>query len=255
MVIPNNRPPIIAVFGGNGVRQDVLDLARSIGSGRIAARGGIVLTGGDGKVTGQVKNDAIYGARSHGGWWIGVPKGRGGAPSQELDGQGLVLKPEMGHQRNFLEAWICDAAIVLQGEAGTVSELVSALCLNKPVLLIGETWMNDWPNVYRLFEEGEMDVSLKVEVITEAVAKLDQLVGPMAHHVRKLVTADRLTTTTWCRYAGSAEGIIAVDQWLTAFSGAAGTGDFPEVEGFEELEHAYAEWQGLEYSHSPGNAP
>jgi uncharacterized protein (TIGR00725 family) len=251
MVIIDNRPPIIAVFGGNRVRQDALDLARSIG-GRIAARGGIVLTGGDGKVTGQVKNDAIIGARSHGGSWIGVLNGHGATPSHKLDGLGLVLKPKMGHQRNFLEAWICDSAIVLPGGPGTVSELVSALCLNKPVLLIGETWMNDWPNVCRLFEEGEIGVALKSEIITKAIAKLDQQTGPMAHYVRKFITVDRLTTDTLCHYAGNAEGINAVDHWLTALSGVTGTGDFPEVEGFEQLEQAYAEWQGFGQSHSPG---
>jgi predicted Rossmann-fold nucleotide-binding protein len=49
----------------------------------------------------------------------------------------MVVHPAMGEQRNFFEALLCDAAVVLPGGSGAISEAVSMLCLGKPVLLGG----------------------------------------------------------------------------------------------------------------------
>lgn len=38
-----------------------------------------------------------------------------------------------------------DAALVLQGDAGTISEAVATLCLQKPVVFIGRYWAEESP--------------------------------------------------------------------------------------------------------------
>jgi predicted Rossmann-fold nucleotide-binding protein len=58
----------------------------------------------------------------------------------------------MGHQRNFLEALLCDAAVVFEGKEGTISEAVGTLCLGKPVLLWANGWTEDRPATYQLLK-------------------------------------------------------------------------------------------------------
>ncbi len=49
----------------------------------------------------------------------------------------MVLRPGVGHRRNFLLACLCDVAVVLPGEQGTAAELVFALALGRRVATVG----------------------------------------------------------------------------------------------------------------------
>jgi predicted Rossmann-fold nucleotide-binding protein len=155
-----------------GVSEEVLLLARCVGS-EAATKGFIVLTGGTVKSQEPLKpqespkavkdaalkgvEDAVSkGAAS--GDWIGVLQ-EGNCPGSKRDGNCAGFKPEdkggviysdMGNQRNFLEACLCDAAIVLEGAEGTISEAVSALCLGKPVLLCRRTPTEDRSATYQV---------------------------------------------------------------------------------------------------------
>ena len=166
------RPRIIAVFGSSKkVPDEVLRLARCAGS-EAATQGFIVLTGGtmEAQEPVKVKNAALKGvedAVSKGsasdGNWIGVLQ-EGNRPGSKRDGNcadfksegnSCVIYSDMGNQRNFLEACLCDAAIVLGGAEGTISEAVSTLCLGKPVLLCGRTPVRHRSATYQLPEEQE----------------------------------------------------------------------------------------------------
>ena len=123
---------IVAVFGGNKVPNDVIELVHWVGA-KMAARGFIVLTGGmmrcDDKAQKKVKYAAIC-STAPDGRWIGVLNQRPNGPcGAKPERNGIVASPRMDDQRNFLEASLCDAAVALKGGDGTVSEAVSVLCL------------------------------------------------------------------------------------------------------------------------------
>lgn len=131
---------IVAVFGGS-VPTAILTLAEEIGR-EIGRRGEILLTGGEGPgaVDPQtVKNRAINGAVSASSPWIGIARKRHskGYPKPPF---GFQIESPLDHRRNYLEALMCDTAIVLMGDTGTRSELGCALALRKPVVLVGEKW-------------------------------------------------------------------------------------------------------------------
>jgi uncharacterized protein (TIGR00725 family) len=234
-----DRPRIVAVFGGNAVGRDVLQLAARVGAS-IAEHGAIVLTGGDGRSRGEVKQEAIAGARRRGSW-IGVLNGRGGAARYETTERGFLLDARMGHQRNLLEAALCDAAVVLEGGDGTVSELVGCLCLHKPVLLVGESWAGTWPGLVASFQDPSAggDTARLVQV---ARRRLDPRNGPMAAHVRSLVGAERVTTTSWCRYADLAEARTAAGEWLASLAETPRDGALPGIEHLDAVREPYVEW-------------
>ncbi|NKK70072.1 hypothetical protein GFM13_06635 [Rhizobium leguminosarum bv. viciae] len=131
----NIRPPIVAVFGSKDFRSH----AASLG-GQIARAGAILLTGGDGRDDGSVKNAAISGAKAAGGRWIGVHRHTRDDglldPTLKRQKTGLILRPGLGHRRNFLEACLCDVAIALKGGKGTVSEVAACVFLSRPVILV-----------------------------------------------------------------------------------------------------------------------
>jgi len=140
--------PIIAIFGGSGLKgQDAKtarDAAVALGQ-RIVASGGIVLSAGTEAHGDAVKNGAIDGA---GASWIGVSpdaESSGRVCATQKDG-GIVLWTNLGHARNRLEAELCHGAICLTGERGTLSEAVFALALGKPVALWGFRPMAELPH-------------------------------------------------------------------------------------------------------------
>ena len=57
---------------------------------------------------------------------------------------GFQIEVNLGHKRNYLEAVMCDAAVVLRGEKGTASELASALSLGRPVVIVGTVCGDTW---------------------------------------------------------------------------------------------------------------
>jgi hypothetical protein len=157
-----------------------------------------------------------------------------------------VLRPEIGDQRNLLNAWLCDAAVVFDGGLGTVSECVSALCLGRPVLLVGETWRDEehqhaYVDLPALFGNDPVRVGQRDDLAAGARAKLGDEVGAMAHHVRTHVTADRLVASDLCRHVGMRGVIPTLGGWLADVT-ADRRGSFPGVGGFEDLERAYHDW-------------
>jgi uncharacterized protein (TIGR00725 family) len=235
------RPRIVAVFGGNAVGRDVLQLAVRLGQ-RIAENHAIVLTGGDGGSRGEVKQEAVAGARGHGSW-IGVLNSRGGAAHHRATERGFVLDARMGHQRNLLEAALCDAAVVLEGGDGTVSELVASLCLGRPVLLVGETWRTGWPELVALFRDpSTADAGDTARLVQTARRRLDVRNGPMAADVRTTIVQDRLRTTPSCRYVDLAHAPAVAGQWLESLAETPRAGALPRVDHFDAVRAPYADW-------------
>lgn len=132
------RRAILAVFGGNGVGDDVLALAEDLGHA-ISDRH-VVLTGGSTpQASGNVKDRALWGARA--GPWIGVSKSKDGRIDGGPEESGFVIRSGLDDRRNYLNAFLCDGAIALEGGSGTISEAVFTMALGKPIVLVGE---RDW---------------------------------------------------------------------------------------------------------------
>jgi hypothetical protein len=111
---------IIAVFGGSK-DADVLACAEELGR-TIAEENQILLTGGTRPARDAVKNSAICGAGSSP--WVGVDRASPGNTDWSTapePGFGFLVRSDLDHKRNYLEACMCDAAIGLQGGIGTES--------------------------------------------------------------------------------------------------------------------------------------
>jgi predicted Rossmann-fold nucleotide-binding protein len=275
------------VFGGNKVEDVVATKARTT-SRQILDAGAIVLSGGDGKdrhgqplnrhgrpVEKNVKDEA-HAEAQHNGRWISVLntryrntrakelKSRRFAPS----GRGAVVRPQTGDQRNLLEAWMSDACIVLATGAkdGTFSELVSALCLGRPVLLIGDpnTWTNDppWSLVCEWFEsarqrqpQGGLQEAWQVddgsaEEITERVCEyLNRREGVLGDLVHRTVIAEKLRVAEGSACLALGDD-AAADAWISARLEADPVGTFPTIasndrtvqDEFETLWTEYQTW-------------
>src|SRR5689334_17748490 len=102
----NRGKAIIAVFGGDDSR--AIAFATRLGA-EVATQKQIVLTGGDTPGHDAVKNAALLGAAN--APWIGVQRGK--KSTWIPQGAHCVIVTTLGHKRNFLEACLCDAAIVL----------------------------------------------------------------------------------------------------------------------------------------------
>ena len=160
MEATQRRVPIIAVFGSTV--EETLELAKLIGV-EIARQNGILLTGGEGIPEDAVKEWAITGAESVRsasclGAWIGVPRDKSKrifVPNpNDLSGK---IYTGLNHKRNYIEAWLCDAAIALEGGEGTRSEITFCLSLQKPVVRIG-----NWKTKYPLDQPETLSLLLKL---------------------------------------------------------------------------------------------
>jgi uncharacterized protein (TIGR00725 family) len=129
---------IIAVFGGDD--SDTIVIAEKIG-GIIAEKKQILLTGGTRAGTDSVKHSAIAGVGSS--LWVGVDRAETVDASESRGG--FIIRTDLDHKRNYVEACLCDAAIGLKGGDGTLSEVTFALSLQRPVALLGDHWKCDWP--------------------------------------------------------------------------------------------------------------
>jgi hypothetical protein len=133
-------PPLIAVFGRNAAEKDEREAAALFGKA-IARHGAIVLTGGTWRSpASQVKDIAIVAAEESNTAadtpvWIGVANEPSPAPWQEGH-RGGDLTPGGKHERNFVEACLCHAAIAIGASDGTSSEAIFALYLRRPVALV-----------------------------------------------------------------------------------------------------------------------
>ncbi len=142
---------IIGVFGGSSnVPRDVLDLAADVS--RRIAENDIVLCGAtaaqEGGVPAATKIKFAAAAAAGGNPWLGIGQGNG-FEVRPRKAAGFSFDTGLGNARNFLEAYLCDGAIALPGGAGTQSEVIFCLLLQRPVVLLGD-WTASTPLVQHL---------------------------------------------------------------------------------------------------------
>jgi predicted Rossmann-fold nucleotide-binding protein len=191
---------IIAVFGSNkpnpepavdnDYMEKLLELAEQLGHS-IAANHDITLTGGTGPAEEPVKNRALLGANNNPeSLWIGVDR-QAEPPTAKEQGRGFLITSNLDHQRNYLEASMCDAAICLDGGAGTLSEIVCALSLQRPVALVGDHWARTFNLNINPGEAMEAAILSTTELFrTRAPNQLDPaLIGEDALRHRLIIEA------------------------------------------------------------------
>jgi len=132
MVMTPGRRVAIGVLGGRDVGNDIWQIAERVGSG-IAKLGGILVCGG----MGGVMEAACIGAKSKDGFTVGIlPTSSKEEGNSYLD---IAIATGMGSARNSIIVRSIDAAIAIDGQYGTLSEI--AYCLELGVSVIGlRTW-------------------------------------------------------------------------------------------------------------------
>lgn len=128
-----DRRPVIGVMGGGTADDPTLETAEALGRA-IAEEGWILLNGGR---DAGVMAASASGARSGGGFVVGVLPGRGSNPggvSPDLD---LALFTGMGDGRNVINVLSSDVVVALPGGPGTLSEVALALKSDREVILLG----------------------------------------------------------------------------------------------------------------------
>jgi uncharacterized protein (TIGR00725 family) len=183
---PSRR--VIAVFGSSKDPR-VLAFARSVGQA-IADSGHIVLTGGAGPAGYAVKNIAIEGAGS--APWIGVDRKKSGEAEWSRAGSGFRIVSSLDHRRNYLEAWMCDAAIALEGKEGTRSEATCALALRRPVAFVGANWKNE-------FNLSNDHVRTLDRLISSTLRRLSPM-GSLHPHLTETKLREDLKSISWYEY-------------------------------------------------------
>jgi uncharacterized protein (TIGR00725 family) len=144
----------IAVIGAGSCEADVRAAAYEIGR-LIAARGGVLVTGG----LSGVMEAASRGAHEAGGLVVGIlPELDSATANQAVD---VAIPTGMGQLRNGLVVSSAGAVIAVAGEWGTLSEIGFALKLRKPVI--------GW-RTWELAKEGvASDAVVRVSTPAEAV--------------------------------------------------------------------------------------
>ena len=132
MTVKPGRRVAIGVFGGRDVGDDIWQIAEKVGSG-IAKLGGILVCGG----MGGVMEAACIGAKSQDGLTLGIlPTSTKEEGNNYID---IAIATGMGSARNSIIVRSIDAAIAIDGQYGTLSEI--AYCLEMGVKVIGiRTW-------------------------------------------------------------------------------------------------------------------
>ena len=131
MTDPRNRTRV-AVIGGSRPGRTALDRAFEVGK-LLALRGAVLVCGG----LGGVMDAAARGARSEGGLTIGLLPGS--APAEANPSIDIPIATGLGYTRNSLVVMNADAAIAVDGEYGTLSEIAYGLIYGKKVVGLG-TW-------------------------------------------------------------------------------------------------------------------
>jgi len=218
---------IIAVFGGD--EASAAARGREFGAA-IAEQGQILLTGGDGSDTATVKDQAIEGARPS--TWVGA------APEGPIDAgparDGFVIKSALGHWRNYLEGFLCDAAIGLPGGDGTLSEVMFALSLQRPVAIVGDRWKQTW----------DVDDAFQSNVLDGAFARLRRS-GSKPDFDVFLDRADveiALQRLPRHKYFSQSTPPGDVVDWIRGSISSPLVGAFPPLDGYEVVIVKYDSW-------------
>jgi hypothetical protein len=129
------RALMIAVIGAGDAPEDVCAMAREVGR-EIASRGAVLINGG----RGGVMRGAAEGARSAGGYTIGILPGYDRAGANEF--VEFVVATGMGEARNAIIIASSDAVIALPGEGGTLAEIGFAKKMRRPIIAL-----KSWPEI------------------------------------------------------------------------------------------------------------
>ncbi len=251
MSYPSYPPLVIGIYGGSG-SSSVADFAEALGAS-FARAGHIVLTGGE-AANGQnvVRHRALIGARKAGGTIVGVQPS-GTRPAWKSDYHEFIIDTDLRHKRNYLEACICDAAVALEGNAGTRSEVTFCLSLQKPVLLVGAGWPGDY--LLRSLVDGTSVGSLIAEAFERV--RLDPTASPVLDGLLNEENVDKgLQTLPPFQYWGPTPGtrnLFAVaDQVVGALLGLLPAGfqpthgsGFPDMPGYNDVKVTYWRWLGM----------
>lgn len=150
------HPLYVSVIGPHACSAAEHDAGFAIGAG-LAKAGAILVCGG----LGGLMEAAAKGAKSEGGWTVGILPGD--RRSDANDFMDVVLPTGMGPLRNALVARTADAVIAVAGGYGTLSEIAFALRLGIPVVGL-HTWT--------VSRGGEVDAAITVAADPQdAVAK------------------------------------------------------------------------------------
>ena len=150
--------PVIAVFGSNKPAEGESQAAELLGQA-IARHGAIVLSGGSWPT--QIKDVAIVAAGTIPAAadfpvWIGVANKPDPAPPKRHH-RGIILTPGGGHERNFVEACLCHAAIALGDSDGTSSEALFSLFLKRPTSLVNYPREPQLPEIAGALKAAALD--------------------------------------------------------------------------------------------------
>ena len=145
--------PIIAVIGGGSCTPEMAEKAREVGR-RIANKKGILICGG----MAGVMQAACQGAKEAGGLTIGILPGTSRSDANPY--VDIPIVTGMADARNVIIIRSAHAAIAVDGEFGTLSEIAYCLQFGIPVISL-KSW--DIPGV------------IKVETVEEAVKKAKEL--------------------------------------------------------------------------------
>lgn len=227
---------IIAIFGGSK-KESVLSFAESLGLA-IAQERQILLTGGTGPKRDSVKNCAIFGADPSP--WIGVDrKATRGAFCSRDPRHSFSICSDLDHKRNYLEALMCDAAVGLEGGCGTISEVTSALSLQRPVALVGDYWRK-WD-----LDKARSQALDSLTAIT--VDRFDTSGGDnheLDIHLNAEAIRSRLNDSPYYKYFSSDATATSVFSWIKSVlpAGENLLGTFPAIESHKTVHDAYYTW-------------
>jgi hypothetical protein len=223
---------IIAVFGGTDHK--AVGLAREFGT-IIASRGQILLTGGMVPGSKRVSESAIAGVGASP--WIGVARAENRIDAFESGG-GFVISTDLDHKRNYLEAYLCDAAVGLRGDEGTRSEVTFALSLHRPVAFVGDHWRPDWDlgrNRDGVLESLLDDAFTRVGSSTGR-PKLDELLD------ERVVKRGLQHLPAYEYFSGHRPSDV-IDWILQALSSSPNlAGRFPDIDGYDRVAAEYEAW-------------
>jgi predicted Rossmann-fold nucleotide-binding protein len=250
--VPRKR--IVAVFGGskrpaNITAEEwdqVLNDAQCFGA--LIADEHLLLTGGTRPGTSSVKGCAISGAGSKP--WLGVsPKAPNAAATSApkaaaknaptaapTDSDHHVIPTGLGHQRNYVEATLCDAVIALAGGDGTVSEVTCALSLERPVLFVGRSWRNRDRDLTKSAVLDRM-VQITLDLFDDKEKADAQLNQCLRAYLR-----GSLNSRPECRYIDGFNATGAAEEIAALIGGAEIQGYFPALARIAPLRADYERW-------------